>query len=326
MIVVTGGAGFIGSNVLAALEARGEGPLVCCDWLGSEGKWRNIAKRPLADVIKPEDLDDFIGANFQAVTAVYHLGAISETTAVDGDLIVERNFHFSKMLWNHCARLEIPFIYASSAATYGDGEQGFSDHNDIAENAKLRPLNLYGWSKWLFDSWVLEHGVNDAPPVWAGLRFFNVYGQNEYHKGAMQSLVSKIVHAHQPGQPVKLFKSHKDGFADGEQLRDFIYVDDVVDVMLWLGRQSEPGGVVNVGTGTARSFADLVRAAIIACGDQPKLEFINMPENIRNAYQYYTCADMQRLRGLGYNRDFTSLEDGVTKYVQEFLLSADKFK
>ena len=326
MIVVTGGAGFIGSNVLAALEARGEGPLVCCDWLGSDGKWRNIAKRRLAEIVTPEDLDGFITANFHAVTAVYHLGAISETTAIDGDLVVQRNFHFSNMLWNHCARLDIPFIYASSAATYGDGEQGFTDHNDLAENAKLRPLNLYGWSKWLFDSWVLEHGVNDAPPVWAGLRFFNVYGQNEYHKGAMQSLVSKIVHAHQPGQPVKLFKSHKDGFADGEQLRDFVYVDDVVDVMLWLGRQSEPGGVVNVGTGTARSFADLARAAVRAAGDEPKLEFIDMPENIRNAYQYYTQADMQRLRSLGYNRDFTSLEDGVTTYVQDYLMAADKFR
>ncbi len=325
MIIVTGGAGFIGSNVLAALEARAEGPLVCSDWLGDEGKWRNIAKRRLADVIKPEDLDDFIGANFQAVTAIYHLGAISETTATDGDLIVARNFHFSKMLWNHCARLEIPFIYASSAATYGDGERGFADSNDIAENAKLRPLNLYGWSKWLFDSWVLEHGVNDAPPVWAGLRFFNVYGQNEYHKGAMQSLVSKIVHAHQPGQPVNLFKSHKDGFADGEQLRDFVYVDDVVDVMLWLGARAEPGGIVNVGTGVARSFADLARAAIRACDDTPKLDFIDMPENIRNAYQYHTCADMQRLRGLGYNRDFTSLEDGVTRYVKGYLLAEDKF-
>jgi ADP-L-glycero-D-manno-heptose 6-epimerase len=325
MIIVTGGAGFIGSNVLAELEARGEEALVCCDWLGSEGKWRNIAKRRLADVVKPEDLDDFIGANFQSVSAIYHLGAISETTAVDGDLIVERNFHFSKMLWNHCARLEIPFLYASSAATYGDGERGFIDSNDITENAKLRPLNLYGWSKWLFDAWVLEHGVADAPPVWAGLRFFNVYGQNEYHKGAMQSLVSKIVHAHQPGQPVKLFKSHKDGFADGEQLRDFVSVDDVVDVMLWLGAREEPSGIINVGPGSARSFADLARAAVRACGDEPVLDFIDMPESIRGAYQYYTQADMSRLRSLGYNRDFTSLEDGVTKYVQQFLLATDKF-
>jgi len=326
VIIVTGGAGFIGSNVLAELEARGEKSLVCCDWLGSEGKWRNIAKRRLVDIVAPEALDGFIAANFHDITAIYHLGAISETTAIDGDLIVERNFAFSKMLWQHCARLDIPFLYASSAATYGDGEQGFTDSNEIDENGKLRPLNLYGWSKWLFDCWALEHGVNDAPPVWAGLRFFNVYGQNEYHKGSMMSLVAKIVQAHKPGQPVKLFKSHKDGFADGEQLRDFVSVDDVVSVMLWLGARGEPSGIVNVGTGTARSFADLARAAVRACGDEPKLEFIDMPESIRPAYQYYTCADMQRLRGLGYNREFASLEDGVTTYVQNYLLAADRFR
>jgi len=325
MIIVTGGAGFIGSNVLAALEAREAGPLVCCDWLGSEGKWRNIAKRRLVDIVAPEALDGFIAANFHDISAIYHLGAISETTAVDGDLIVERNFAFSKMLWNHCARLDIPFLYASSAATYGDGAQGFTDSNDVAINKQLRPLNLYGWSKWLFDSWVLDYGVQDAPPVWAGLRFFNVYGQNEYHKGAMQSLVSKIVQAHKPGQPVKLFKSHKEGFADGEQLRDFVYVDDVVNVMLWLGQLSQPGGIVNVGTGIARSFADLARAAVRACGDEPVLEFIDMPLSIRNAYQYYTCADMQRLQGLGYNQPMTSLEAGVTRYVQQFLRAEDMF-
>jgi ADP-L-glycero-D-manno-heptose 6-epimerase len=326
MIIVTGGAGFIGSNVVAALEARGEGPIVVCDWLGSEGKWRNIAKHPLLDIVAPEALADFIAANGRDISAIYHLGAISETTATDGDLVVARNFHFSKTLWEACARHAIAFIYASSAATYGDGELGFTDSNALADAKRLRPLNLYGWSKWLFDCWVLEHGVKAAPPVWAGLRFFNVYGPNEYHKGAMQSLVAKIVASHQPGQAVKLFKSHKDGFADGEQLRDFVYVDDVVDVMLWLGAQSQPGGILNVGTGAARSFADLARATIRACNDTPVLEFIDMPQSIRPAYQYYTCADMRRLRSLGYNQSFTTLEDGVTRYVQCFLLAADKFR
>ncbi len=326
MIIVTGGAGFIGSCVVAALEARGDGPIVVCDWLGSDGQWRNLAKRRLFDIVAPEKLAGYIATHGREIRAVYHLGAISETTATDGDLILERNFHFSKMLWEACAELGIPFIYASSAATYGDGEQGFTDSNALADCASLRPLNLYGWSKWLFDCWVLEHGIKAAPLVWAGLRFFNVYGPNEYHKGAMQSLVSKIVAAHQPGQPVKLFKSHKDGFADGKQLRDFVYVDDVVHVMLWLGAHNRPGGIVNVGTGSARSFADLARAAVRACGDEPKLEFIDMPPSIRPAYQYYTCADMNRLRGLGYNRDFTSLEAGVTEYVQSYLLAADRFR
>jgi ADP-L-glycero-D-manno-heptose 6-epimerase len=230
------------------------------------------------------------------------------------------------MLWHACARLGIPFIYASSAATYGDGALSFTDANTLDDAKLLRPLNLYGWSKWLFDCWVLEHGIKAAPPVWAGLRFFNVYGPNEYHKGAMQSLVSKIVAAHKPGQSVKLFKSHKDGFADGEQLRDFVYVDDVVGVMLWLAGQSTPGGIINVGTGSARSFADLARAAVTACGDTPVLEFVDMPLSIRNAYQYYTCADMRRLQGLGYNQEFTSLEAGVTEYVQGYLLADDRFK
>ncbi len=324
MIIVTGGAGFIGSNVVAALDQHED--VVVCDWLGDEGKWRNIAKHPLADVILPKDLLAFIEAKAREITAIYHLGAISETTAVDGDLVVQQNFRTSVDLWKACARHGIPFIFASSAATYGDGDLGFEDSNDLDAISKLRPLNLYGWSKWLFDCWVLRHGVKAAPKVWAGLRFFNVYGPNEYHKGAMQSLVSKIVAAHRPGEAVKLFKSYKDGFADGEQLRDFIWVDDVVSVMLWLGARSEPGGILNVGTGTARSFADLARAAVLACDDTPRIEFIEMPESIRPAYQYYTCADMRRLRALGYNHGFTSLEDGVTRYVRDYLRAADKYR
>jgi ADP-L-glycero-D-manno-heptose 6-epimerase len=324
MIIVTGGAGFIGSNVVAALQERGE--IVVCDWLGQGDKWRNIAKHPLADIVLPEDLLAFIDANAAEITAVYHLGAISETTAVDADLIVQRNFRASVDLWRACARHGIVFIYASSAATYGDGALGFEDSNDLDAISRLRPLNLYGWSKWLFDCWVLRQGLRAAPPVWAGLRFFNVYGPNEYHKGTMQSLVSKIVAAHRPGASVRLFKSYKTGFADGEQLRDFIHVDDVVGVMLWLGAQDRPGGILNVGTGTARSFADLAKAAVLACNDTPRIEFIDMPEALRPAYQYYTCADMRRLRALGYNRDFTTLEEGVTRYVQDFLLADDKYR
>ena len=324
MIIVTGGAGFIGSNVVAALEAKGE--TVVCDWLGADAKWRNIAKHPLADIVAPEALPDFIEANAGRITCIYHLGAISETTATDADLVVQRNFKFSVMLWNACARHKIALIYASSAATYGDGEQGFEDSNELEQIKKLRPLNLYGWSKWLFDCWVLDTHLHRAPPVWAGLRFFNVYGPNEYHKGAMQSLVSKIVAAHVPGGSVKLFKSYKEGFADGEQLRDFIHVDDVVAVMLWLAGRDMPGGILNVGTGTARSFADLAKAAVLACDDVPHIEFVEMPDSIRPAYQYYTQADMRRLRALGYNAPFRTLEDGVTSYVRDYLRGPDKYR
>ena len=325
MIVVTGGAGFIGSNLAAALHAAGERELVVCDALGSGTKWRNIAKYPLHDVILPEALADFIQAHAGRIKAIYHLGANSSTTATDADAIVQGNFRFSVALWKACATHGISFIYASSAATYGDGALGFKDSNDEAEISKLRPLNLYGWSKWLFDCWVLANRAA-APPVWAGLRFFNVYGPNEYHKGQMASLVSKIASGHVAGASVKLFKSHKQGFADGEQRRDFIWVDDVVAVMLWLGDRTKPAGIVNVGTGLARSFADLARATIAACGDTPRIEFVDMPENIRDAYQYHTCADMNRLRALGYNRDFTSLETGITQYVQGFLLVDDKYR
>lgn len=328
MIIVTGGAGFIGSNVVAALEARGEREIVVCDWLGCEGKWRNIAKHPLHDVARPELLLDFIADHSGEIATIYHMGANSSTTATDGDAIVQGNFQASVALWQACVRYGIAFIYASSAATYGDGALGFEDSNDYEATRKLRPLNLYGWSKWLFDCWVLNTIAQQkpAPVTWAGLRFFNVYGPNEYHKGDMQSLVSKIVAAHSLGQTVKLFKSYKEGFADGEQLRDFIHVDDVVNVMLWLGALERAGGIVNVGTGTARSFADLAKAAVLACDDTPVIEFIEMPERIRPAYQYYTCADMGRLRTLGYNQSFISLESGVTDYVRNYLRAEDKYR
>jgi ADP-L-glycero-D-manno-heptose 6-epimerase len=280
------------------------------------------------DIIAPEALPAFIDANAGRITAVFHMGAISSTTATDGDLVLSTNFAFSVSLWRACARHRLAFIYASSASTYGDGAEGFDDSNTLSDLRALRPLNLYGWSKWLFDGWVLKSADRGeaAPPVWAGLRFFNVYGPNEYHKGAMQSLVAKIVTGHRPGEPVQLFRSHREGFADGEQLRDFIHVDDVVAVMLWLATLGTPSGILNLGTGIPRSFHDLAATAIRACGEEPQIEFIDMPESIREQYQYYTCADMSRLRALGYNQPFTGLEAGVTGYVQTYLRAADPYR
>jgi ADP-L-glycero-D-manno-heptose 6-epimerase len=327
MIIVTGGAGFIGSNLLAGLEAAGESGLVVCDRLRDGSKWRNIAKRRLEDIIPPDQILDFMAAKPGQIAAVFHMGAISATTATDGDRVFSTNVAFSKALWQACAAHGIPFIYASSAATYGAGEQGFDDDNSLPAAGSLRPLNLYGWSKWLFDCWVLASVArgDPAPPVWAGLKFFNVYGPNEYHKGAMQSLVSKIIAAHRPGAPVKLFKSYRDDCAHGQQSRDFIYVEDVVAVMLWLQNRRQPAGILNLGTGTARSFEDLARATISATGEEPRIEYIDMPESIRPAYQYFTCADMQRLRRLGYNRDFTGMETAVTAYVTHYLLASDRY-
>jgi ADP-L-glycero-D-manno-heptose 6-epimerase len=328
MIIVTGGAGFIGSNLVAALEAAGEAEIVVCDRLRDGAKWKNLAKRTLDDIIAPEALLDVIASNRGRISAIFHMGAISSTTATDGDLVLKSNFALSVDLWRACAAQGIPFIYASSAATYGNGEQGFSDDNGIAHMRLLRPLNLYGWSKWLFDTWVVRAIARGepAPPVWAGLRFFNVYGPNEYHKGAMQSLVSKIIAGHTPGAPVRLFKSYREGIADGHQSRDFVYVDDVVAVMLWLSARREASGILNLGTGIARPFLDLATAAIRAAGEEPNIEYVDMPEQIRNAYQYYTCADMARLRKLGYEHAFTSLEAGVTTYVKEYLRAPDPYR
>ena len=328
MIIVTGGAGFIGSNLLGALEAAGAADLVVCDQLLSGNKWRNIAKRSLRDIVTPDAILAYIDTHAGQIETIFHLGAISSTTATDGDEVVKANFSFSVALWQACARHGIAFIYASSAAAYGDGAHGFTDSNDLAAHRRLRPLNLYGWSKWLFDGWVLqsvERGLA-TPAKWAGLRFFNVFGPNEYHKGTMQSLVAKIVTGHVPGVPVRLFKSYRADFADGWQLRDFIAVDDVIAAMLWLDDRPGSAGILNLGTGVARSFHDLAVAAVQACGDRPVIEYADMPQPLRSAYQYYTCADMRRLRGLGYDRPFTPLEDAVTRYAQDYLLAPDRYR
>jgi ADP-L-glycero-D-manno-heptose 6-epimerase len=328
MIIVTGGAGFIGSNLVAALEAAGEDDIVVCDRLRQGRKWRNLARRMPADIVPPEALLDTIAAHRGQIATIFHMGAISDTTASDGDLVVRTNFALSVDVWRACARCGIPLIYASSAAAYGNGEAGFDDIPTLAHMRRLRPLNLYGWSKWLFDCWVLRGLARHepAPPSWAGLRFFNVFGPNEYHKGAMRSLVAKIAESYRPGEPVRLFRSHREGIADGEQKRDFIAVEDVVAVMLWLRALREPAGILNLGTGTARSFLDLATATVRAQGDEPLIEFFDMPETMRGAYQYYTCAEMGRLRALGYNADFTPLETAVTRYVRDYLTAPDPYR
>jgi ADP-L-glycero-D-manno-heptose 6-epimerase len=326
MLLVTGGAGFIGSNVVAALNEAGRTDVVVNDVLGTDQKWRNLAKRRLADVVGTGDL--FRWLEGRKLDAVIHMGAISDTTARDADLVIENNFRTSLRLLDWCTAARVPFIYASSAATYGNGEAGFND--DWAPQAlqELKPLNLYGWSKHLFDLAVVDRFMKKEklPPQWAGLKFFNVFGPNEYHKGEMMSLVAKRFDDAKAGRMVRLFKSHKPGIEDGDQRRDFIYVDDAVAVVRWLMETPQVSGIFNVGTGQARSFRDLISSLFRSLGLEPKIEYIDMPESIRGQYQYFTQAQVDNLRRAGYNAGFTSIEEGVKRYVTQFLNTADSYR
>jgi ADP-L-glycero-D-manno-heptose 6-epimerase len=328
MIVVTGGAGFIGANIVAALEARGISEIVVCDWLGHEDKWRNIAKRELAGVVPPEDLFDFLHLEAGNVEAIFHMGAISATTETDGDRIIENNFQLSMDLWQWCEAHNARLIYASSAATYGDGQQGFDDDGSADGLKKLQPLNLYGWSKHLFDRRIARLVADGAgtPRQWAGLKFFNVYGPNEYHKGNMRSVVAQVHESIASGRPVMLFKSHHPDYEDGGQLRDFVHVDDCVNVMMWLYDNPDVSGLFNLGTGKARTFADLATAVYAALDKNADFSFIDTPVEIRDKYQYFTQAHMDRLRTAGYDAPFIELEDGVRKYVQDFLEKDDPYR
>ena len=332
MILITGGAGFIGSNLLAALDERREHELVVCDWLGTGDKWRNIARREVAALVPPEDLLGYIADPevHTRLDAIFHLGAISSTTETDADLIARTNFALSQALWRACAEHDVRLIYASSAATYGDGAQGFDDDGSIDALAALRPLNLYGWSKHVFDRWaarcVANNEISARPRQWAGLKFFNVYGPNEYHKGSMKSVVAQIYPKLAAGEPARLFRSHRPDYADGGQMRDFVWVGDCVDVMLWLYDNPGVNGLFNMGTGAARSFADLANAVFAAIGRAPEIDFVDTPVEIRDRYQYFTEAKMDRLRAAGYAAPFTALEDGVGAYVCDYLAAADPYR
>jgi ADP-L-glycero-D-manno-heptose 6-epimerase len=331
MILVTGGAGFIGSNLHAALCAAGR-EVVIADWLGDTaasepGKWRNLRHHIPLQIINPDEIDEFLGRHPPLETIV-HLGAISETTATDGDLVWARNVTLSQTLWSWCANRGVRFIYASSAATYGDGAQGFDDEFSTPALRRLKPLNLYGWSKHAFDLWVAHQVETNsyAPPGWAGIKFFNVYGPNEYHKGKMVSVV-KVKHDEvAAGGPARLFRSTEPGIADGAQARDFIHVDDAVAVLKFLVDAPALHGLYNLGTGIARSYADLARAVCAANNVPERIEYIDMPAALHGQYQSFTQAPMQKLFQAGYTAPFTTLEDGVRDYVQNYLTQADPYK
>ena len=325
MILITGGAGFIGSNLQAAL-ARGGHETVVVDHLGSAGKWRNLAKHPPARLLPPSEIDGFLDSR-PPLEMVYHLGAISDTTVTDGDAAWATNVELPRYVWDWCAHHGVRLVYASSAATYGDGSAGFDDDMAQTELEKLRPLNLYGWTKHAFDLRVARAIATRQPhpPQWVGLKFFNVFGPNEYHKGGMISVV-KIKHDDvASGGPARLFKSTEPGLADGAQRRDFIWVGDVVDVLLWLLDTPDVSGLFNVGTGLARTYLDLANAVCDAAGVPRRIEFIDMPAALRGQYQSFTEASVTRLRAAGYVGQFTPLEEGIRRYVQDYLAQPDPY-
>ena len=328
-ILVTGGAGFIGSNIVAELVNDPGCDVVVCDRFreSKDGKWRNLAKHAIADLLPPEALFDWLGQSGRQVDLIVHMGAVSSTLETDADKILANNFVLSRDLFRWCAVHGCRFIYASSAATYGDGALAFDDAQDELSLGALRPLNPYGWSKALFDLFaVRQSALGQAPPQWTGLKFFNVYGPNEAHKGPMRSVVSQIWPAVEAGEVIRLFRSYRPDVPDGGQSRDFVYVRDVADCVGWLAGTSSVNGVFNLGSGQARSFADLARSVFAAAGREPKIEYIDMPEPLRGAYQYYTCASMDRLRAAGWSGGATSLEQGVTDYVQRYLTKPDPYR
>jgi len=323
MLVVTGGGGFIGSVLAAALNEAGHDRLVIVDRFGSGEKWRNIAKREFLDILPIDGLLPWLDRYGGEVDTVFHLGANSSTFETDADAIIAGNLNYSIALWRWCAAAGKPLVYASSAATYGDGTAGFDDGVDLA---RLRPLNLYGWSKHAFDRWAAREAARGhAPPRWFGLKFFNVFGPNEYHKGEMRSLVAKNYARVAAGEAVRLFKSYRPDFADGGQLRDFVYVKDCVAALLHLWRQGRASGLYNIGSGRARSFADLIGALAAACGRAPRIEYVDMPEALRPAYQYFTEAPLGRLRAAGYDGQFAPLEAAVADFVAGYLARPDPY-
>ncbi len=326
MILLTGGAGFIGSNLHAALDARGQ-ETVIVDRLRTGGKWRNLRHHPPHRIVVPEALPEFLEGH-PPVEIVCHLGAVTDTTSRDGDLVWENNVEFPLRLWEWCTLRRVRFLYASSAATYGDGAAGFADDAEPAALARLGPLNLYGWSKHAFDLRLARALAAGAarPPQWVGLKFFNVYGPNEYHKGRMVSAVKVKFDELVAEGTMRLFRSARPDIADGAQRRDFIWVGDVVAILLWLIDHPEVNGLFNVGTGRAETYRALAEAVAAAAGRPAHVSFIDLPAELAGQYQYHTEAPLARLRAAGCTHAFVPLPEGVRRYVQEFLLRDDPYR
>ena len=317
MILVTGGAGFIGSAIVAELNARGIDDILIVDILGKDEKWKNLRNLSYTDYMEAEDFSEMVSDTDLQIDldAIIHMGACSDTTEADCSYLVRNNYEFSKLLAGWALELDARFIYASSAATYGEGEKGFADDEDALET--LTPLNMYGYSKHMFDLWCKRQGLLNR---FVGIKYFNVFGPNEYHKASMRSFVIPAFEQINETGSVKLFKSHRPDYKDGEQLRDFIYVKDAVDMTLFFLENQEASGIFNVGTGNARNWNDLAKATFAAMGQESNIEYIDMPDHLQGKYQYFTQAPMDKLRAAGYDKDTTTLEDAVTDYVQNYLM------
>ncbi|MEO5782818.1 MAG: ADP-glyceromanno-heptose 6-epimerase [Ginsengibacter sp.] len=324
IIVVTGAAGFIGSCMTGYLNAQGFENLILVDEFEEEEKELNLHEKKYAVRVERENFFEWLEIEKPAVKFIFHLGARTDTTEFDYAIHQHLNVDYSKKIWNYCTANNIPLVYASSAATYGSGELGYADDHDVIE--KLQPLNPYGVSKNEFDKWALQQ--EEKPSFWVGLKFFNVYGPNEYHKARMASMIFHGYHQIKKEGFVKLFKSHKQGFNDGEQLRDFIYVKDVIKMCYWFcqwsmvnGQSSMPSGIYNIGTGKARSFNDLVKATFAAMDMKAQIKYIDMPGDISDKYQYFTEAKMEKIRTAGYASPLHTLEEGIADYVRNYLIS-----
>jgi ADP-L-glycero-D-manno-heptose 6-epimerase len=318
MIIVTGGAGFIGSAIIAALNKRKVTDILVVDQLGCDQKWKNLRNLSFADYVEKDDFLEMVIEDKLdgSIEAVFHLGACSDTTERNASYLLKNNYEYTKLLAQWSTDADIRFIYASSAATYGDGTAGFNDDENEIEN--LRPLNMYGYSKHLFDLWAKRTGLLKKI---AGLKYFNVFGPNEYHKADMRSFCLKAFEQINTTGKVRLFKSYKPEFGDGEQVRDFIYIKDAVDMTLFFLDNPKRNGIYNIGTGQPRSWNDLVTAVFAGMGRKPNIEYTDMPDSIRDQYQYYTCAETAKLRKAGCKKTTISLEDAIKQYVQDYLLT-----
>lgn len=317
MIIITGAAGFIGSNLVSKFNAEGYIDLILVDDFSNALKNKNLEDKTFTDTIDRELFFSWFEKHSPVTDFIFHLGARTDTAEFNKAVFDKLNLGYSKKIWDLCTRADIPLVYASSAATYGDGSQGYNDDHSLVE--KLQPLNPYGESKNDFDKWVLNQ--THKPPFWAGIKFFNVYGPNEYHKGRMASVIFHAFNQIRETRKMKLFCSHNPAYNDGEQKRDFIYVKDIVDVLFYLMEQHLSSGIYNLGTGRARTFYDLASSTFKAMGLKEKIEYIEMPKDIRDKYQYYTQANMRKLSDAGYNIPFSTLEQGIDDYIKFFLLN-----